>query len=1426
MGSWCSSWHLIVDGSISTCFLNLILIPINSFLLILFGSHRLRSLSHNRDPVVFSRWKIRIHFFEVCLCMFCALFPLMKFSILILTEERELSIVVANFSYLASWIFCTFIILKEYNGHARHNWVVRSYWTISFVLSGLSLQSAIKKSEISVIIDSVYLLATLMLATSGLYLNGTETNYEMVREDDQDFGFLPSKKGYGSSNFFSNLSFSWLNPLLGYGFMHPLEQRDLYDLPEKYSSKFTFQIFEKNWDQEKQKRRPRLSRALFNSFGYDFLLIGLIKFVHDVILFIGPFLLQQIIIFSQKPEEPVSIGFFFAILMFISSVAQACLLQQYFFHGFNMGSKIKGALVGSLYKKTFILSQKSKTELTVGEIVNLQSVDAQMFQDITPYLHLLWSAPLQLSIGIFMLYQLLGPSCFAGLGIFVVLGPIIGWISSKLIKFQSKVMTFKDERTKLMNEILNGIRIIKFFVWEDSFTQKVNKIRDNELDILRRSIVIRALSTFFWMVLPILVGVLSFTAYTLSGHTLTAEKAFTALAVFNIIEFPLNAMPLMIGFLIELKVSSDRIYKFLLAEELDIHAVEKTTQKKDFAIEIEGGSFQWTSDKLTLKNITLKIPPGQLIGIVGSVGAGKSSLLASILGEIPKITGRVSVNGSIAYCSQHAWIQNASLRDNILFGKPYDEKRYQQVIKVCELLPDFDILANGDLTEIGEKGINLSGGQKQRVAIARAVYQDQDIILFDDVLSAVDVHVGAAIFKNCIHGILKNKTRILVTHQLQILPKTDLIVFLKDGEISEIGTYDKLMDSQKEFYSLIKSHVSETLKENEQKKSEEEAQHVDKKNDEDGKIIADEDRAIGSVDLQVWKVYAYAFGGIFFVMLILISFTIGTSLDVSIDIWLSIWSSFPESHSLNFYLIIYAILAIGAGSAIFFETLIFGIGGLRASKTLHSQMLETIFHVPISFFDSTPIGRILNRFSKDQYTVDIDLPENIGSLVFCIFSVFAIFAVVSYVTPFFLLGLLPLSYLYRFVQRYYMYSSRELRRLESISRSPINAQMSETINGLSTIRSYDKENEFIFENFKKLDTNLTAYQNWQATNRWLGVRLQSIGACVVFLSISFIILERNSLAAGYVGLSINYCLGITSILEELVRVATSTENQLISVERIKAYIDLPREAKYIIPETQSRRNWPDNGKIKFENVKMRYREGLDLVLKGLSFEIMPREKIGIVGRTGAGKSSIMLALFRLVELVEGRILIDDIDISKIGLKDLRSKLCIIPQEPTLFTGSIRTNLDPFEEHTDSELWSILESVHLKNTIENLPEKLETTVVEHGGNFSAGEKQLLCLARALLKKTKIMILDEATASIDFQTDKLIQQAIRKDPSFRNVTVLTIAHRLNTIMDYDRILVMDEGKIAEFDSPSTLLKNPQSLFFEMVNQASSFKQETMN
>ncbi|XP_047459450.1 canalicular multispecific organic anion transporter 1 [Mugil cephalus] len=1339
--------------------------------------------------------------------------------------------------------------------------------------------------------------------------------------------------------FLSRITFNWFNSMVVKGYKQPLVQEDMWELNESENTTYINEHFQHFMESELAAARVRhqikskkkllknkektleengLSNGLGKGVSQDVLMMeeqgekkgkkkkkdqkkdeedhpnswliatiyktfkwvliesAFFKLVQDLLSFVSPQLLKLMISFTSDKDQYTWVGYMYAVLLLLVAALQSLLLQQYFQRCFVLGMKVRTAIMAAVYKKALVVSNDSRKESTVGETVNLMSADAQRFNEVTNFIHLVWSCPLQIIVSIVFLWIELGPSVLAGLAVMVLMVPINGLLATKSRKIQIENMKFKDKRLKIMNEILNGIKILKLYAWEPSFQSQVEGIRGQELKVMKKFAYLSSVSTFIFSCAPALVSLASFAVFMAVSpdNVLTAEKAFTSISLFNILRFPLAMLPMLIAAMVQTQVSKKRLEKFLSGEDLESDVVRRDPSFNT-AVSICDGSFAWErNSEPLLKNVSLDIKPGRLVAVVGAVGSGKSSLMSAILGEMHSTKGFINILGSLAFVPQQAWIQNATLRNNILFGSPHEEKRFQDVIEACALGPDLELLPGGDQTEIGEKGINLSGGQKQRVSLARAAYSEADIYLLDDPLSAVDSHVGKHLFDKVIgpKGILKDKTRILVTHGVSFLPYVDEIVVLVDGRVTEIGSYNSLRASRGAFSEFLdiyaKEQSNETRSESDHHQDTEHLElipeiedsqpdcpledtvsatlkressiHRSQRNssvrlrknsslkkkefsDESNKgqrLIEKETMETGQVKFSVYIQYLRAMGW-GYAALVFVMYFIQNSAFIGQNLWLSDWTNDAVEYYNMTYpgwkrdtrVGVFGALGLIQGLFVFLGTLSLANASISASRILHSRLLNNLLRVPMVFFDTTPIGRVVNRFAKDIFTVDEAIPQSFRSWLLCLLGVLGTLFVICLATPFFAVIILPLGLIYYFVQRFYVATSRQLRRLDSVSRSPIYSHFGETVAGLSVIRAYGHQERFLKHNEITIDENLKSVYPWIVSNRWLAIRLEFLGNLVVFFSALLAVISRNTLNSGLVGVSISYALNVTQTLNWLVRMTSELETNIVAVERVSEYSEIENEAKWVT-DNRPPEKWPQEGRLQFQNYKVRYRPGLDLVLHGITCDINSTEKIGIVGRTGAGKSSLTNCLFRIIEAAEGRILIDGIDIATIGLHDLRNQITIIPQDPVLFSGTLRMNLDPFDKFSDEDIWRVLELSHLKDYVAGLQEGLQHEVSEGGENLSVGQRQLLCLARALLRKSRILILDEATAAVDLETDDLIQNTIRKE--FSHCTVLTIAHRLHTIMDSSRIMVLHAGKIVEFDSPSKLLEK-QGHFYSMAKDA---------
>uniref|UniRef100_A0A8D0L527 Multidrug resistance-associated protein 1 n=1 Tax=Sphenodon punctatus TaxID=8508 RepID=A0A8D0L527_SPHPU len=1386
-------------------------------------------------------------------------------------------------------LLATFLIQYERMKGVQSSGIMLFFWVIALLCATVIFRSKIlhalnMETEVDVFrYVTFYIYFVLVLIQ--LILSCFPERPPLFSETVND----PNPCPESSASFLSKITFWWITGLMIQGYRHPLEAKELWSLNKEDTSVEVVPGLTRNWAKECAKTKkqpikmiyspkkqmkssnssrdvteevealivkpsqrdsePSLSKVLYKAFGSYFLMSFLFKAFHDLMMFTGPEILKLLINFVNDKDAPNWQGYLYTCLLFVSACLQTLVLHQYFHI----------SVIGAIYRKALVITNSARRTSTVGEIVNLMSVDAQRFMDLATYINMIWSAPLQVILALYLLWQILGPSVLAGVAVMILLVPVNAVIAVKTKTYQVAQMKSKDNRIKLMNEILNGIKVLKLYAWELAFKEKVLGIRQEELKVLKKSAYLAAVGTFTWVCAPFLVALSTFAVYVLIDETniLDAQKAFVSLALFNILRFPLNILPMVISSIVQASVSLKRLRVFLSHEELDPDNIIRGSIKDSdgSSISIKNATFSWSrSDPPTLKNINFAVREGSLIAVVGQVGCGKSSLLSALLGEMDKKEGCVAVKGSVAYVPQQAWIQNATLKENIIFGREVKESQYQHVIEACALLPDIEILPSGDRTEIGEKGVNLSGGQKQRVSLARAVYCSADVYLFDDPLSAVDAHVGKHIFEKVIgpKGILKKKTRVLVTHGVSYLPLMDTIIVMTDGEISEMGSYQELLKQDGAFAEFLRTYAnaeqsvdsgaadSPAVKEgkliengvlvNEPsgKQMHRQLSNSSTYSGETGKSLHQNSTAelpktpaekntwklteadtakTGRVKATVYWEYMKAIG-LFISFLSIFLFICNHVASLASNYWLSLWTDDPvingtQQHT-DVRLGVYGALGISQGIAVFGYSMAVSIGGIFASRRLHLNLLHNVLRCPMSFFERTPSGNLVNRFSKEMDTIDSMIPQIIKMFMGSTFNVIGACIIILLATPVTAVVIPPLGLVYFFVQRFYVATSRQLKRLESVSRSPVYSHFTETLLGVSVIRAFEEQKRFIHQSDLKVDENQKAYFPSIVANRWLAVRLEYVGNCIVLFAALFAVIARNSLSPGLVGLSISYSLQITTYLNWLVRMSSELETNIVAVERVKEYSEMEKEAAWRIEQTAPPSKWPHEGKVEFRSFGLRYREDLDLVLKNINVTINGAEKVGIVGRTGAGKSSLTL----------GEIIIDGVNIAKIGLHDLRFKITIIPQDPVLFSGTLRMNLDPFNQYSDEEVWSSLELAHLKNFVSALPDKLNHECAEGGENLSVGQRQLVCLARALLRKSKILVLDEATAAVDLETDDLIQSTIRTQ--FEDCTVLTIAHRLNTIMDYTRVIVLDKGEIVECDSPANLIQK-KGVFYSMAKDS---------
>ncbi|XP_047942047.1 ABC transporter C family member 2-like [Salvia hispanica] len=1250
------------------------------------------------------------------------------------------------------------------------------------------------------------------------------------------------------ANLISQITYSWMSQIMKLGYRRPLTEKDVWQLDSWDKTETLNDSFQKSWAKEIRKPKPWLLRALNRSLGGRFWWGGFWKIGNDLSQFVGPLILN-LLLESMQRGDPAWIGYIYAFSIFVGVVVGVLCEAQYFQNVMRVGYRLKSTLVAAVFRKSLRLTHESRKMFASGKITNLMTTDAEALQQICQSLHTLWSAPFRIIVSLILLYQQLGIAALLGALLLVLLFPIQTFVISKMQKLTKEGLQRTDKRIGLMNEILAAMDTVKCYAWENSFQTKVQIVRNDELSWYRKAQLLGALNSFMLNSVPVVVIVISFGIFTLLGGDLTPARAFTSLSLFAVLRFPLFMLPNIITQVVNANVSLKRLEDLLLADEQALFP-NPPIEPGLPAISIRNGYFSWEAkaERPTLSDINLDIPIGSLVAIVGSTGEGKTSLVSAMLGELPPVAdANVVIRGNVAYVPQVSWIFNATVRDNILFGSPFEPARYEKSIDITCLQHDLEVLPGGDLTEIGERGVNISGGQKQRVSLARAVYSNSDVYIFDDPLSALDAHVGRQVFEKCIKTELRGKTRVLVTNQLHFLSEVDRILLVHEGTVKEEGTYEELSNNGILFQKLM---------ENAGKMEEyvEEPEDVGKVDDKDSKptvngtnnemsrdenhthkkegksiLIKQEERETGVVSWSVLMRYKNALGGAWVVMIMFSCYVSTEVLRISSSTWLSYWTdegSHQDTHGPLYYNSIYSLLSFGQVLVTLINSFWLITSSLYAARRLHNAMLDSILRAPMVFFHTNPLGRIINRFAKDLGDIDRTVAPFANMFLGQVSQLISTFVLIGIVSTMSLWAIMPLLVLFYVAYLYYQSTAREVKRLDSISRSPVYAQFGEALNGVSTIRAYKAHDRMSTINGNSMDNNIRFTLVSMSGNRWLAIRLETVGGLMIWFTAAFAVLqngraENQEAFASTMGLLLSYALNITSLLTAVLRLASLAENSLNAVERVGTYIDLPSEGPAIIEDSRPPPGWPSAGSIRFEDVVLRYRPELPPVLHGISFSISPSDKVGIVGRTGAGKSSMLNALFRMVELEKGRILIDDCDVSKFGLMDLRKVLGIIPQSPVLFSGTVRFNLDPFNEHNDADLWESLERAHLKDVIRRNPLGLEAEVSEAGDNFSVGQRQLLSLSRALLRRSKILVLDEATAAVDVRTDALIQKTIREE--FKSCTMLIIAHRLNTIIDCDNILLLDAGKVLEFDTPEALLRKEGSAFSKMVQSTGTANAE---
>ncbi|CAP34350.2 Protein CBR-MRP-3 [Caenorhabditis briggsae] len=1274
-----------------------------------------------------------------------------------------------------------------------------------------------------------------------------------------------------NANFISRQLLMWFSQIISLGSKKTLETEDVFELDSQMDQEYLKARWKTEWlkqsekaheqqvklDEKRQRSgtgnekapllgtfnnygavnqndadrvivQPSVIFTLWNIMKWELVGGSFIKFLSDLLQFANPTFLNFLITFIETPDAPLYYGVALAIGMFLAGQAKSLFMNTYFIVMTRIGAKIQTMLSCAVYEKSLLLSNSARRERTVGEMVNILSIDVDRFRMITPQLQQYWSSPFQIIVCMVLLWQTIGVAVWAGIVVMISIVPINICVSVITKKWQIRLMKYKDERIRLINEVLNGIKVVKLSAWETAMEETIEKIRDKELKMIKQSSLLKTFADCLNVGAPVFVALATFTVFVFidEKNVLTPNIAFVSLSLFNLLRGPLMMAADLVAQTVQLVVSNKRIRTFLCEREVDVNAIDKEIRGELYqnTVEVHSGSFSWDlAEARILSDIEFLVGSKELVTVVGSVGSGKSSLLLAALGEMEKICGYVGVRGSVAYLSQQPWILNQSLKKNILMQADLNDVLYKKVVEACALKDDLKQLPDGDETEIGEKGINLSGGQKARIALARAVYQSKDVYFLDDPLSAVDAHVGKHIFDNIIgpNGMLSHTTRILVTNCTSFLQESGKIIVMKDGRIRHCGTYDELLadDEAREYLQEVDAEYEQAQESSEEESGDEaddvlpgaigsssrmsrlsklskvsrkksRSSIVEKKKPD--ALITKEEAAVGRVKAGIYMLYFKSMGIVKYVLPYFVAVILNMAFAMARSLWLTAWSdanidmTHPDTLSVGTRLGVYAAFGVTEGRFffiqdqeiqklffLFFSLSLLLLGGVAASRNLHRPLLHNVLRNPLSYFDVTPIGRIINRLAKDMEVVDLRLSSSFRFLVISFMNMMQTVIIVTYTTPLFIVIIIPVYIIYYFVLKYSIKSTRQLQRIASLTRSPIFSNFSETLQGISTVRAFQWNDEFIRRNDMHLNTHVRCNYYSQMSNRWLAIRLELLGNIVIFGNFQALfssyqfsfscfhvshLWERIRIDCWYAR-----SISITFMLNMFVRTINDVETNVVSVERIDEYSKTKSEAEwrmegYVLPQS-----WPIGGAVNIEDYSCRYRDELDLVLKQISLNILPGQKVGVCGRTGAG----------------------------------------------LF------NIDPKSQFNDQQLWAALENSNLKAHVETLPQKLESPVAEGGENFSVGQRQLLCLTRALLRKSKVLVLDEATAGIDNRTDAMVQATIRE--KFADSTIITIAHRLHTIMDYDRIIVMEAGRIVEDGIPGELLKNKNSKFYGLAKSA---------
>ncbi|KAI7987298.1 ABC transporter C family member 10 [Camellia lanceoleosa] len=1255
--------------------------------------------------------------------------------------------------------------------------------------------------------------------------------YRPLKGEETDFIDTINSKGnnetpFAAAGLLSRMSFWWLNSLMKKGKEETIKDEDIPHLRKADQSETCYLQF---MEQLSKSKQSNLLAILFCQ-RKAILISGFFALIKILTLSTGPMFLYAFIRIAEGGETFKYETYALTAGLFLAKCLESLSERQWYFQTRLIGLQVRSLLSAAIYQKQLRLSNAAKTTHSPGEIMNYVTVDAYKISEFPYWFHQIWTTGLQICLALIIIYLSVGLATIAAL-IVIILTVLGNYPVAKLQhNYLTKIMMAQDGRLKAITEALANMKVLKMYAWETHFKNVIERLRKGEADCLSAVQSQKGYYIVLFWSSPIIVSVATFWACYMLGIPLNTSNVFTFLATLRIVQEPIRLIPDIAGVFIEANVSFTRIVKFLEAPELQNRHINKNShgEEREQSVVIDSTRISWDDDSLkpTLTNINLIVKCGEKVAICGGVGSGKSTLLATILREVPYTDGIVQVYGKIAYVSQTSWIQTGTIQQNILFGSAMDECRYQQVLEKCFLVKDLEMLPFGDGTVIGERGVNLSGGQKQRVQLARALYQDADIYLLDDPFSAVDAHTATGLFNEYVMGALSGKTVLLVTHQVDFLHAFDSVLLMSEGKILKAATYNQLLASSLEFQNLVNAHNDAAFSEKHgingsQQRSKTPKEEIQKPYTKEqlgepvgDQLIKQEEREIGNTGLKPYRQYLNQSKGFLYLTLAVISHLMYLVGQLVQNLWLA-----TELDDFNLsrlrLLVIYLVIGCGMSLFLVLRSYVVVVLGLRASKAIFSKLMASLFRAPMSFYDSTPLGRILSRVSSDMSIVDLELCMRLSMTLASTMTTYFSYGILVFLTWPMLFVIIPTVYATILLQSYYFASSKELMRIDGTTKSSVASHIAESIAGATTIRAFGEEDRFFAEYLHLIDTNASPFFHSFSANEWLIQRLEII--CAIVLSCSALAMTLFHLGAsdsGYIGMALSYGLSLNIYLVSAVQCQCILANLIISVERLEQYMHIPSEAPEIIEANRPAFNWPTIGKVEIRDLKVQYRPNAPLVLRGISCIFEGGHKIGIVGRTGSGKTTLIKVLFRLVEPTEGMIIIDDLNISNIGLHDLRSRFAIIPQDPTLFSGSVRYNLDPLSEHTDHEIWEVLAKCRLRELVEKKEEGLDSLVVQDGSNWSTGQRQLFCLGRALLKRRKILVLDEATASIDNATDSVIQRTIRTE--FEDCTVITVAHRIPTVMDCTMVLAISDGKLVEYDQPMKLMNKEGSLFGQLVKE----------